>query len=210
MKRVLCYGDSNTWGYISGTDHQRYGENERWTRLLQKILGDEFEIIEEGLNSRTLFTEDTRPGKDGRKGYDYLKPCMLSHDKIDIVILMLGTNELKDSFENSAIEIVSMLDKFVDFILNFKSQIDGSSPKLILCGVPPISECAGEESCGKYKNAVGKCRELIKLCDKYFEYKNLIYVKNDDLNVGIDSVHLTKESHSVLSQKLAMVIKDNF
>ena len=115
MKRVLCYGDSNTWGYISGTDHQRYNENERWTRFLQKLVGNNFEIIEEGLNSRTLFTEDLRPGKDGRQGYTYLKPCMFTHDKIDIVILMLGTNELKDSFENSAEDIIAMLDKFIDY-----------------------------------------------------------------------------------------------
>ena len=70
--KILCYGDSNTWGYISGTDHQRYGENERWTRLLGDLLGNEFEIIEEGLNSRTLISNDTRSGKEGRNGFDYL------------------------------------------------------------------------------------------------------------------------------------------
>lgn len=52
--RILCYGDSNTWGYISGSDHQRYGNNERWTKILAKLLGNSFEVIEEGLNSRTL------------------------------------------------------------------------------------------------------------------------------------------------------------
>lgn len=52
--RILCYGDSNTWGYVSGSGHQRYGNKERWTRLLSDLLGDQFEVIEEGLNSRTL------------------------------------------------------------------------------------------------------------------------------------------------------------
>ena len=65
IMRILCYGDSNTWGYISGTDHQRYIED-RWPRILQKNLGEKFEIIEEGLNSRTLISNDTRPGKEGK------------------------------------------------------------------------------------------------------------------------------------------------
>lgn len=90
--RILCYGDSNTWGYISGTDHQRYGNNERWTKILTSLLGDKFEIIEEGLNSRTLTSNDTRPGKEGKNGYEYLLPCLDTHDPIDLVVLMLGTN----------------------------------------------------------------------------------------------------------------------
>ena len=207
MKRVLCFGDSNTWGYISGSDHQRYGENERWTRLLQKKLGKDFEIIEEGLNSRTLFTNDDRPGKEGRQGFNYLKPCLATHDKFDVIILMLGTNEMKDIFNNSAKDIIKMLDKFVEYILNFKSQIDGVSPKLILCGVPQIAESKNSllES-DKYKNAPQKCKEFIKLCDKYFEDKRLIYIKNDDLEVGVDCVHLTKESHRFLAEKLSKVL----
>ena len=99
--RILCYGDSNTWGYISGTDHQRYGENERWTRILAQMLGDKFEIIEEGLNSRTLISNDTRPGKEGKNGYEYLIPCLDTHDPIDLVVIMLGTNELKKTYNKT-------------------------------------------------------------------------------------------------------------
>ena len=100
--RILCYGDSNTWGYISGTDHQRYGKTERWTSILADSLGSKFEIIEEGLNSRTLTSNDTRPGKEGKNGYEYLIPCLDTHDPIDLVILMLGTNELKTTYNKSA------------------------------------------------------------------------------------------------------------
>lgn len=206
MKRVLCYGDSNTWGYISGSDHQRYLD-ERWTRILKSMLGNDFEIIEEGLNSRTLFTIDDRPGKEGRQGFSYLKPCLDSHDKIDIIILMLGTNELKDSFENSPEMIVEMIDKFIDYILNFKSQIDGSKLKLVLCGIPPVAKKTGAEcEIGKYEKAIEKAEEVIRLCDKYFDNKDLIYVKNDDLSVGIDRVHLTKEAHKKLAEKLYNVL----
>ena len=117
--RILCYGDSNTWGYISGTDHQRYGNNERWTKILTSLLGDKFEIIEEGLNSRTLTSNDTRPGKECKNGYEYLLPCLDTHDPIDLVVLMLGTNELKSAYNKTAKEIGELLEEyFIKTILN--------------------------------------------------------------------------------------------
>ena len=73
IENGLCYGDSNTWGYISGSNHLRYGKDERWTRLLAQKLGDRFEIIEEGLNSRTLISHDTRPGKEGKNENCFFK-----------------------------------------------------------------------------------------------------------------------------------------
>ena len=193
MKRILCYGDSNTWGYISGSDHQRYGENQRWTKLLQKKLGNNFEVIEEGLNSRTLFSEDKRPGKEGKNGFAYLKPCLETHDKIDFIILMLGTNELKNTFNNTAKDIVDMIDKYVKFINNTKSQIDGSVPKLIISGLPIVKENTqyGMQD-DKYKGAGEKSKEVNRLYKQYCEEENILYIDNNDLDTGIDGVHLTE------------------
>ena len=211
MKRVLCYGDSNTWGYISGSDHQRYGENERWTRLLQKELAGEFEIIEEGLNSRTLFSDDNRPGKAGRNGFTYLKPCLDTHDKIDIVVLMLGTNELKNTFNNSASDIVSMIEKYVLFIRNNKSQIDGGVPEIVVSGLPLVVESTDySKQDDKYKGAGKKSAELNELNKTYCTQNSIVYVDNNDLEVGVDGVHLTKESHTKLAEKLACVMRENF
>ncbi len=208
MKRILCYGDSNTWGYISGTDHQRYNENQRWTKLLQNQLGkNNFEIIEEGLNSRTLFSDDNRPGKEGRNGYTYLKPCLDTHDKVDIVILMLGTNELKNEFNNSAKDIVEMIDKYIKFIKNNKSQIDKSVPQIIISGLPIVNEqttyCKAND---KYKGASGKSQELNSLYEKYCKENNIIYINNNDLQTGIDGVHLTLESHRLLADRLSKIL----
>ena len=140
MIRILCYGDSNTWGYISGSDHKRYNEKERWTKVLQNLLGLEFEVIEEGLNSRTLISDDNRPGKEGRNGFTYLKPCLDTHDKIDVILLMLGTNELKNTFSNSAQDIVEMMDKYIKYIMSYKSQIDKQHPQIIVLGLPLVKE----------------------------------------------------------------------
>ncbi len=208
MKRILCYGDSNTWGYISGSDHLRYGLNERWTRLLSNILGKDFEIIEEGLNSRTLMSDDNRPGKEGRNGFTYLKPCMDTHDKFDTIILMLGTNELKNTFNNTAKDIVDMIDKYVEFISNYKSQIDKSTPKIIISGLPIVQEETeyGKQD-NKYKGATPKSIELNKLLKQYCLNHNLTYINNDDLTVGVDGVHLTLESHKNLAERIANILK---
>lgn len=145
MIKILCYGDSNTWGYISGSDHQRYGENERWTKILAKKLGYNFEIIEEGLNSRTLISNDERQGKEGKNGSQYLIPCLDTHDPIDLVIIMLGTNELKKVYNKSMEEIGELFEKyFVKVILNRKSQIDNKYPKLLIITPPIVSKECGE------------------------------------------------------------------
>lgn len=204
MIRILCYGDSNTWGYIPGTDHERFGTTERWTRVLQSNLGDTFEIIEEGLNSRTLFSDDNRPGKEGRNGFTYLKPCMDTHDKFDFIVLMLGTNELKYKFNNTAQDIVDMIDRYVRFINDYKSQIDHTAPKLIISGGPIANEnTAFGRSDDKFKDATQKSKDLNLLLEKYCKENNIPYIDNSDLSVGVDGIHFTMESHKKLAEKIA-------
>lgn len=206
--RILCYGDSNTWGYISGSDHKRYGE-ERWTRILSKKLGDKFEIIEEGLNSRTLLSNDPRPGKEGKNGYEYLIPCLDTHDPIDLVIIMLGTNELKYSYNKNAEEIGMMFEEyFVKTILNRKSQIEEKYPKLLII-TPPIvnedAECFGNDN--KYKGATEKSKKLNAIYKKIAEKYNCYFLSNDELETGSDGIHLKQESHQKLAYSIENIIQ---
>lgn len=207
--RILCYGDSNTWGYISGTDHERYGNNERWPRILANLLGKRFEIIEEGLNSRTLISDDPRPGKEGKNGYKYLIPCLDTHDPVDLVILMLGTNELKYIFNKSAKDIGELLEEFfVKTILNRKSQLRDSYPKLLIIAPPIVSENREYRADDKYKGASSKSKELNDIYKSIAEKYNCYFLSNKDLETGIDGVHLTKESHEILAEKLSDMIKN--
>lgn len=202
--RILCYGDSNTWGYISGSDHQRYGNDERWTRILAKLLGEDFEIIEEGLNSRTFISNDTRPGKEGKNGYEYLIPCLDTHDPIDLVILMLGTNELKTAYNKTANDVGDLLEQyFVKTILNRKSQLKDSYPKLLIVTPPIVDE---EKDYGrkdsKYIGAGKKSMELNGIYKEIADKYNCYFLSNDGMETGTDGVHLTKESHIKLAEKL--------
>jgi len=94
MKTILCFGDSNTWGYIPGSDGERFPRADRWPVRLQAALGAEYEVVAEGLNGRTA-TMDS-PVAEGRNGLTYLLPCLHSHAPLDLVVIYLGTNDLGD------------------------------------------------------------------------------------------------------------------
>jgi len=97
QKRILCFGDSNTWGviprwYDTTVPSDRYDENTRWPRVMAKLLGEEYHIIEEGLGNRTtIYDFPNDPGKNGKA---YLLPCIQTKRPLDLVIIMLGTNDL--------------------------------------------------------------------------------------------------------------------
>ena len=104
-KHILCFGDSNTHGYCADPDDClgggiRFTEEQRWTRLLQKALGEDYLVIEEGLSGRTTCFDD--PIHEGLNALDYIYPCLKSHEAIDLLIIMLGTNDTKDRFYASA------------------------------------------------------------------------------------------------------------
>ena len=98
MKNILCFGDSNTWGYDpnQGYTKQRYSIDERWTGVLQKKLGDEYRIIEEGLNGRTTLRnlDLGDPNAPFLSGREALPMIMSTHKPLDLVMIMLGTNDL--------------------------------------------------------------------------------------------------------------------
>ncbi len=135
MKRILCYGDSNTWGY-DPTTSQRYDRAIRWPGVLAESLGADYEIIEEGLNARTTVWDDPVEGlhKNG-------KTCFLasleSHTPLDLVIIMLGTNDLKQRFSLPATDIAEGAGVLVDLALKSGTGIHGRAPKVLL--VSPIA-----------------------------------------------------------------------
>ena len=99
QKNILCFGDSNTHGYNSKTGG-RFTVEERWTKLLQRKLGDDYYVIEEGLSGRTTSFDD--PVFEGLSGLNAIYPCMMTHEPLDLVIIMLGTNDTKERFGASA------------------------------------------------------------------------------------------------------------
>ena len=135
--KVLCYGDSNTWGYIPGLE-ARYPVNLRWTGILQQMLGANFWIIEEGLNGRTTNIDD--PDSPGKNGLAYLLPCLKTHNPIDIIILMLGTNDTKHKFKRSISDISEGMAALLDEIKQTAWSSQWSMPQVLLLSPPRIDD----------------------------------------------------------------------
>jgi lysophospholipase L1-like esterase len=136
MRRILCFGDSNTWGYDPATE-DRFDEETRWTGVLQAALGPDFTVIEEGLNGRTTVWDD--PIEGYKNGHDYLVPCLETHRPLDLVVLMLGTNDLKRRFSVSAYDIAQGVGVLLRAIAYSKAGRDGQAPRVLLLAPPPVA-----------------------------------------------------------------------
>lgn len=146
MKNILCYGDSNTWGFNPGFEsfaNCRYKREERWTGLLQQMLGSDYYVIEEGLGGRTTVFEDI--ASPGRSGLAWLYPCLQSHQPLDLVILMLGTNDTKAIYNAPVQEIARGMEELVKVATN-PQNFDGSCPKVLLVSPILVDERVEEDS----------------------------------------------------------------
>jgi lysophospholipase L1-like esterase len=137
VKRILCFGDSNTWGYDPATQ-DRFARNARWPGVLRNTLGAGYEIIEEGLNGRTTVWND--PIEGYKCGKDYLIPCLETHRPLDLVVILLGTNDLKKRFSLSAFDIAQGAGVLVRIVQQSAAGRAGAAPPVLLLAPPPVAK----------------------------------------------------------------------
>jgi lysophospholipase L1-like esterase len=138
MRTILCFGDSNTYGQIpGGTPLERFGPFERWPGVMRAELGAGWHVVEEGLSGRTTVYDDPIEG-DIKNGRRYLRPCLMSHAPIDMVILMLGTNDLKARFNQPASEVAMGMGCLVHDIKELALGPGGTTPEIMLVSPPPM------------------------------------------------------------------------
>ncbi len=138
MKTILCFGDSNTWGHppiASLADIQpRFGFTERWPGVMRQLLGEGYWVIEEGLSARTTVFDDPVEGKH-KNGMSYLLPCLETHAPVDLVTIMLGTNDMKVRFSAPAFDIAWGIAQLATLALSPRFGPGKSPQVLIIC--PP-------------------------------------------------------------------------
>lgn len=201
-KRILCFGDSNTWGYVSGSDHARHSADTRWTGIAQSLLGEGYEIIEEGLNSRTIESDDPRPGKDGRNATKYIVPCIDSHDPLALLVFMLGTNELKAEYSSSPEHIGDMMRRFIVLVQGNALYV---APKILIVSPPLVDEKTPYCRQGdKYLGAGDKSRELATVYEGLANDLGLSFLDAVQYTeTGSDGVHITAGAHGALGKVIA-------
>lgn len=208
MKTILVYGDSNTHG--SATDDRpdgRYGPTERYTGVLRSELGPDWMVIEEGLGGRTTVTDDPVEGAE-RNGRTYLKPCLQSHKPLDLVAIMLGTNDLKARFNKDSAEIARGIQALVEDIKMIRPGSGESVPEiLIICPPVILKETPGMHRLFSNGHDVSK-----ELATEYRRVANLQGVHFFDAGSVIrssksDGIHFDLPEHGTLGKALATKVK---
>jgi lysophospholipase L1-like esterase len=137
LRTIVCFGDSNTWGYVPGTDAERFPREVRWPGRLQAALGSGYDVIAEGLNGRTAAVES--PVEDGRNGLPYFLPCLRSHQPVDLVVIFLGTNDV--NFLNDEY-VARSVGRLVKLARTSETGPQRSAPQVLVVCPPPIGDRA--------------------------------------------------------------------
>jgi lysophospholipase L1-like esterase len=207
-RRILCYGDSNTWGKDPETG-LRYPKHIRWTGVLAEHLGKEYEIIEEGLISRTTVIDDPIEGAH-KNGHHYLLPCLESHAPLDLVLLMLGTSDLKKRFSLSAADIAKGIEILIDTIQKTSTNPLGMAPEVLLLSPPPFGE--GIEEVERYQGAKKQEELLAPLYKQVAEKKSCFFLETKKYIAvtSKDHLHLDAANHKKLAIATAAMISKIF
>ena len=205
MKTIVCYGDSNTWGFNPVTQ-DRFPISERWTGVLAQELGAEYRIVEEGLNGRTTIWDD--PIEEWRNGKTYFLPCLWSHKPIDLVALMLGTNDLKERFSVSAYDIAASAGALVDIALRSGAGPNGNAPQVLLMAPPVVAKLTDyaemfEDAEAKSKKFAEHYQRVARNYGCHFLDTSNIIVSSD-----LDGIHLEAGEHCKLGLAVAARVRE--
>jgi lysophospholipase L1-like esterase len=204
QKVVLCYGDSNTWGYDPAT-RTRFGPTTRWTGVLAQSLGPGFRVIEEGLNGRTTVFDD--PLSPGRNGLTYLLPCLESHCPVDLVTIMLGTNDLKERFNHSANDIAEGAGLLADFARRYARRSDGGPATILLMAPPPIVTLTEFDQ--MFAGAEEKSRQFGTYYERVARWTSVPFLDAGQviLSSELDGIHFDADQHQKLGDAVAEKIR---
>ena len=206
-KHIVCLGDSNTHGYCADpadcADHgNRFNEQERWPCVLQQLLGEEYHVLEEGLSGRTTVFPD--PLHESMPALDVAYPILMSHEPVDLLIIMLGTNDTKDRLGVNAACIALGMERLVRKCMSVDCW-GANKPNILIVAPPPIGDELNDPCMGDH------CAEKSRELAHYYKIKaDLLGCHFMDANGcefnRIDYMHLTKKGHAQLAQRFAEII----
>jgi lysophospholipase L1-like esterase len=217
--RILVYGDSNTWGWLPVNVPEgsaRYADAERWPGVLQKALGKAYKVEVDGLPGRTLNADYLKPTATLKaeefNGENALRLSLATHAPLDLVILMLGTNDIKDDLNRSQSQIETGLTTLIDIIKR-----DGKGiftkypvPKILVVAPPPITTRSYTFEPSMFSpKAQSKSDKLFDWFKQIGNRFNVPVINGSDLirTDGEDGIHFTAKAHHQLGVKLAKPVR---
>jgi lysophospholipase L1-like esterase len=205
VKTILCYGDSNTWGW-DPAGKGRFGSTKRWPGVLRQELGEGFVVIEEGLNGRTTIWDD--PIYPYRNGKHYFVPCLESHAPLDLVVIMLGTNDLKRRFDLSAFDIAEAAGILVGLALASGAGPGGAAPKTLLVAPPPVGRLS--EYAEMFEGAEAKSRRLGASYRAVAGWSGCPFLDAGEViaSSDVDGIHFEVAEHRTLGRAVADRVRE--
>lgn len=210
---ILCFGDSNTWGFVPGsynpeTDSaNRFSFDQRWPGRVQILSNNFFHMYEEGLSGRTINTDD--PEKNARNGLANIQMLLDTHEPLDLVIVFLGANDCKKRLSQSIGDLCRNFELLLDVIENSVSGTDfNSPPKIMVTSYPLPSHEHG------FENAFVGATEKLR---SFNIYLNKLALKRSHLffdaakhirSSEIDGIHFDLNAHRIFSDHLLSHLKD--
>lgn len=209
MSNILFYGDSNTWGFCGYEyGHTRHSREIRFPGRVQNMF-PEHHVMEEGLPGRNISFDD--PIEFGRNGRTYLPIVLSTHDPIDLIIIMLGTNDTKCYLHNTVFSIQYAMGKMIEMIQDLTSWDGTKKPEILLVAPPPIVRTVKSPYFGMFDEnseiLISKVpKEYQRLSHNYHcHFLNAYEVCTPR---GLDGVHLGPEEHELLADAIGVKIRE--
>ncbi|MBB3931976.1 lysophospholipase L1-like esterase [Kaistia hirudinis] len=212
-RRILCFGDSLTWGWVAvpeGAPTVRFPFEQRWTGVMASALGPDYEIIEEGLSARTTSIDD--PIDPRLNGSAYLPTALASHLPLDLVVIMLGTNDTKSYYRRTPYEIALGMSKLVGQVLTSAGGVGTvyPAPQVLVVAPPPLADMPHSWFQGMFE---GGREKTVALAAQYRSLASFMKVDFFDAGScvttgGVDGIHFTAENNAALGTALAVKVAE--
>lgn len=209
QRTVLCFGDSNTHGTIAlahPLDIRRYGRDIRWPCQMATALGDDWHVIEEGHPSRTTVHDDPVEGVH-KNGIRVLPALLDSHRPIDLVIIMLGTNDLKMRYHVPAMDIAISVERLLLMVAGSIAGPGLKPPKVLLVAPVPIEETGFLAE--MFAGGAGKSRTLAPYLQAIAARHGAGFLDAGTVTTvdPVDGIHLTAEGHTPLARAMTDTVR---
>lgn len=213
MPAILCFGDSNTWGYDPAASAlspvpRRHPAPRRWTGVLAAALGPGWEVIPAGQNGRTTVFED--PHHPGRCGRVALPIFLETYQPLDLVVLMLGTNDLKTVFHAPPGEIAAGAAALVRLVRQSAAGPGGAPPQVLLVCPPTVASLEHLPALAeKFADAAARSRRLPECFRAVAEQLGCAFLDAQPLVVPspLDGLHFDAASHRRLGEAVAQAVR---
>jgi lysophospholipase L1-like esterase len=207
MRTVLCYGDSLTWGY-DASGPGRHAPHDRWPNVLQAALGKDVAVIAEGLNGRTTAFDD-HLGSADRNGARILPVLLTTHSPIDLVILLLGTNDMKPWVSGKAISAKQGVNRLIDIIRGHAYPMAEDAPDILVVAPPPLVETGDPEFGAMFGGGIAQSRMLASLYSDLADHLSCGFFDAGSVaqTTPIDGVHLDAANTRAVGRGLEPIVR---